>query len=499
MFVYTLKLDTNNYHHNRLTRRFKMTQDIYRKSILEILKREAKQKKDPRNKKIKDSYEKINSLKDQILNLNNDLETKPKSEQKTIKDNIKSFNKEIKELDKQIKALYKELDTDYDLRGSFSFGKFANNYRNARNYSNYIPSDVAIKLGMRAWDAYEKVKFKKGAKQINKYPELMSFEAKSDSGIIIRNGVLKMGTKGKGIEIPVIYKNDDFEREVFTNEFKFNRILRRFENNKWNYYVQMIFDGIPPQKIDNYLTGTVGIDVGITKVTISTPNEVKILPLAPELQNFDAEIRRLSRKLDRQRRANNPDNYNEDGTIKRGKKTWVQSKGYIKTKNKLANLKRKQAEYRKISHKTLANAIIAMGDKFIIKQSNFEELMKRSSETKVSKTGKFLSKKRAGKKIGNHAPAYFIQQLTYKAMFQGKEVITLTNKEFNPYEYNHVTQEFQEVNKNSQTRLINGIDVQRNLYAAFLTSQYENLDDNNAVQSNFETFLRNQELYLETA
>lgn len=308
-----------------------------------------------------------------------------------------------------------------------------------------------------------------------------------------------MGTKGKGIEIPVIYKNDDFEREVFTNEFKFNRILRRFENKKWNYYVQMVFDGIPPQKIDNYLTGTVGIDVGVTKVTISTPNEVKILPLAPELQNFDAEIRRLSRKLERQRRANNPDNYNEDGTIKRGKKTWHDSKGYIKTKNELANLKRKQAEYRKISHKTLANAIVAMGDKFIIKQSNFEELMKRSSETKVSKTGKFLSKKRAGKKIGNHAPAYFIQQLTYKAMFQGKEVITLTNKEFNPYEYNHVTQEFQETNKNTQTRLINGVDVQRNLYAAFLTSQYENLDNNNVVQSNFETFLRNQEHYLETA
>lgn len=49
MFVYTLKLNTNNYHHNRLARRFKMAQDIYRKSIIEILKRESKQKKDPRN------------------------------------------------------------------------------------------------------------------------------------------------------------------------------------------------------------------------------------------------------------------------------------------------------------------------------------------------------------------------------------------------------------------------------------------------------------------
>ena len=99
MFVYTLKLDTNNYHHNRLARRFKMAQDIYRKSILEILKREAKQKKDPRNKKIKDSYEKINSLKDQIMNLNYDLETKPNSEQKTIKaDLIKKLKNLINKL-----------------------------------------------------------------------------------------------------------------------------------------------------------------------------------------------------------------------------------------------------------------------------------------------------------------------------------------------------------------------------------------------------------------
>lgn len=63
MFVYTLKLDTNNYHHNRLARRFKMAQDIYRKSILEILKRESKQKKDPRNKKSKTHTRKSIHLK----------------------------------------------------------------------------------------------------------------------------------------------------------------------------------------------------------------------------------------------------------------------------------------------------------------------------------------------------------------------------------------------------------------------------------------------------
>ena len=107
MFVYTLKLDTNNYHHNRLARRFKMAQDIYRKSILEILKRESKQKKDPRNKKIKDSYEKINSLKDQILNLNNDLETKPKSEQKQLKIISNHLIKKLKNLINKLRLFIK--------------------------------------------------------------------------------------------------------------------------------------------------------------------------------------------------------------------------------------------------------------------------------------------------------------------------------------------------------------------------------------------------------
>ena len=53
MFVYTLKLDANNKVKQQLNRRFKMAQDIYRRTIQEIVKRAEKQKKDPRNKQIK--------------------------------------------------------------------------------------------------------------------------------------------------------------------------------------------------------------------------------------------------------------------------------------------------------------------------------------------------------------------------------------------------------------------------------------------------------------
>lgn len=497
MFVYTLKLDANNKLKQQLGRRFKMAQDIYQRTIHEILKRDDKQKKDPRNKTIKAIYRQIHALKDQIAELETNLNDKPKKEQTAIKKVTKDLTKQIKKLEAEAKPIFRQMAEDYDIVGKYTFGKYANDYRNARNYSFYIPSDAAGVLGMRAWSSYEKMKFNKGAKKINRYPQLNSFETMKKTGIMIKDGLLKMGTKNKKIEVPVIYKNDEFEQEVFKNELKYNRLLRKFENGKVQYYVQMIFDGIPPQRMDNYIKGTVGIDVGLTKVAISTPNEVKILPLAPNLQNFDKEIRRLSRKLTRQRIANNPDNYNADGTIKKGKKIWVNSKGYLKTKHKLADLKRKQAEYRKISHKELANAIIQMGDKFIIKQSNFEKLKEKSTVDRKSATGKNLSKKRAGKTINSHAPGFFIQQLLYKAEFQGKETQVITNKDFNPYEYNHVSKETIENKAHLKSINIDGFEVQKNLYAAFLVSQYENMENESVIKSNFETFLRNQEFYIE--
>ena len=497
MFVYTLKLDANNKVKQQLNRRFKMAQDIYRRTIQEIVKRAEKQKKDPRNKQIKQIYRQVHALKNQIAELEVDLKKKPKKEQTQINALTKPLKKQIKELEAEAKPIFRQLDEDYDIVGKFTFTKYANDYRNARNYSSYIPSDVSIKLGERAWNAYEKVKFNKGAKKVNKFAQVSSIEAIKDCAITIRNGILKMGTKDKKIEVPVIYKNDEYEKGVFENKFKYNRILRKFENGEVQYYVQMIFDGIPPQKLDNYIKGTVGIDVGLTKIAVSTPNEVKILPLAPGLQNFDKEIRRLSRKLDRQRRANNPDNYNPDGTIKKGKKVWINSKGYLETKHALADLKRKQAEYRKLSHKELANAIVQMGDKFIIRQSNFEKLKERSKEDRKSATGKNLSKKRAGKTINSHAPAMFIQQLLYKAEFQNKETQVITNKDFNPYEYNHASKETIENKTHLKSINIDGFEVQKNLYAAFLVSQYENMENDNIIKSNFETFLRNQEFYIE--
>jgi len=51
--------------------------------------------------------------------------------------------------------------------------------------------------------------------------------------------------------------------------------------------------------------------------------------------------------MDRQRRANNPQNYNANGTVKKGKKTWKKSNRYKKTSSKAAQVDRKLAAHRK--------------------------------------------------------------------------------------------------------------------------------------------------------
>lgn len=229
IFLYTVKLKTNHYHHEQFAKRFRMADDIYKATLREILKRHRKMKKDPR-------YKKAYQL--------------PKGADRN--------------------AILKELSMDYDMRGKFTFCKFANNYRNARHYDTYLPSDVAIKLGARAWAAFEKVMFVKGANRVNLQGEILSFEGSSDRAITIRNGQFIVGTRTAKISCPVIYESDEYEEIALRAKTKYNRLIRRFENGKWNYYAQMVLEGELPIKHNSDLTGVVGIDIGTSTVALSS-------------------------------------------------------------------------------------------------------------------------------------------------------------------------------------------------------------------------------------
>ena len=457
LFVYTRKLNANKSHKEQFAKRFRMADDIYKKTLIALLKRYSKMKKDPLYKK---AYK------------------FPKGKERN--------------------AILKELGVKYDLVGKFTASKFANDYRNARNYHEYIPSDVAIHLGHRAWDAFSKVMFAKGAEKVNLRSTLTSFEGKRNSGLTVIGNIFTFSTRKKKFSCTIRNENDAFEEEVLRNTLKYNRLVRRFEFGEWNYYVQSIFEGTLPTNHTSELEGSVGIDIGTSTIAVSSYYQTELEELAKDVILEQQEVTRLSRKLDHQRRANNPHKYNEDGTIKRGvRQPWVDSKNYLKTKAELSELNRKATEQRKLAHKTLANKIVRMGSTFVVEQMSFKGLQARTKETKVSeKTGKYQSKKRFGKTLLHKAPAMLIEQIRYKTMYQGKTFILANTREVKASQLNHLTEEYNKVSLGTRAKMIGDVLVQRDLYSAFLL-QHVGIDgvtvDIDGCKSDFDTFLRNQE------
>lgn len=454
-----MKLKTSHQDRERLNKRFRMAQDIYRKALIEVHKRYLKLKKDPLYKK-------------------------------AIK---------LDKGDKEKTALFKELREKHQLQGKFTFGQFANNYRNARNYSPYIPSDVAIKLGLRAYEAYEKVMFAKGAKTVDFRKVVNSMEGKSDAGITIRNGIFKMGTKTDRAKFscPVIYEEDDFEEEVLRNKVKFVRLVRRLEYGQYNFYAQVILEGTPVLKNpQNDLKTNVGIDIGLTSVAVATDYETQLIELAPSVKNNDKKLAKLNQKMDRQRRANNPQNYNPDGTIKAGRKTWNDSKRYLKTKAEYQELERLGREQRRHAHERLSNQIVEMGDSFIVEQMSFAELAKRHETPIKNESGKFLSSAGFGKHVKRRAPASLISLIKYKSHFRGRKFLEVNVDDIAATQLDHSTGEKKPLKLSQRIKIVDNQVVQRDLYSAFLLKNiYPSATgvDLNSCKKDFPHFLSLQE------
>ncbi|MEA1975723.1 MAG: hypothetical protein U9N10_09310 [Bacillota bacterium] len=160
------------------------------------------------------------------------------------------------------------------------------------------------------------------------------------------------------------------------------------------YYIQLILKGVPPKKERTTKNEKVGLDIGTSSIAIVSNKEVRLLELAPKIDLLEKEKRILLRKLNRQRRSNNPDNFNANGTIKKGVKLkWNNSNKYVKAKNKLKELLRKQKVLRKQSHEKIANYIISLGNVVYVEDMNFKGLQKRAKKTQLIKKQEKLTRK----------------------------------------------------------------------------------------------------------
>ena len=316
-----------------------------------------------------------------------------------------------------------------------------------KHFKDNIDSFTAQKIATTLWKSYDKLFYGNGNKiHYKRYGELNSLEGKSNlTGICFKDDMIIWS----GLEIPVVIDYDNYyEYQAIQSKICYNRIIRKYVRNKYKYYVQIIFKGNPPVKIDtktgeikHYIgDGDVGIDIGTSTIAFSSQSDVKILELADRIQNTENQKQKLQRKMDRSRRATNPENYNEDGTIKKQgnkKAIWRKSNHYIKYQNELKELYRKQADVRKYQHECLANYIISLGNKVYVEKMNFAGLQKRAKNTEKNDKGRFKRKKRFGKSLANKAPSLLLTIIDRKLGYYGEKLIKINTFEAKASQFNH--------------------------------------------------------------
>lgn len=470
-FIVQFPLRTEIYQEDILNKRFEIGRKIYNSLITVTQKRYKEMIKTKLYRSIKAELKEIYQSKDKV--------------------NLKRKT----ELCKQLNEVYKQ----YKLN-EYSFHSDVKNMQ--KHFKDNIDSFTAQKIATNLWKSYDKLLFGNGNSiHYKRYDTFNSFEGKTNStGIRFKDNKLIWN----GLNIPVVidYKNP-YEVQSLENEIAYCRIVRKFVRNKYKFYLQIVFKGITPMKINKQTgevkhvlgNGNVGIDIGTQTIAYSSKTNVKIYELADRVTNIEKQKRILLRKLDRSRRACNPNNYNEDGTIKKQgnkKVTWIKSNHYIKTQNQLKELYRKQADIRKLQHEILANEILSQGNNIYVETMNYAGLQKRSKKTEKNNKGNFKKKKRFGKSLANKAPAMLLSIIDRKLKYFDRQLIKIDTYSVKASQYNHFDETYKKKKLSDRWNDFNGVKVQRDIYSAFLIMNV-NPDlksiDNDKCNETFESFL----------
>ena len=209
-----------------------------------------------------------------------------------------------------------------------------------------------------------------------------------------------------------------------------------------------------------------------------SPKEVALVDLVPTtITQKEKLLKQLDQAIERVRRVNNPECYNENGTIKKGTRFKRPSKRQMLLRIRRRKIYRSLSEERRKLQGQLVNRLVSKASIIKIENLNVKGLQKRSQDVRINpKTNRPYSKKRYGKAIFRAAPSTFKTALKTRASQLGIDFEIISPKNVKPSQYNHITQTFEK--KSLSTRVYDLSneykDVQRDLYSAFLIEHIEN-------------------------
>ena len=293
--------------------------------------------------------------------------------------------------------------TDYSLQA------FGTKCKNDSHFLNQLGAHVLQKLSTRAFRAVQKVAFGK-AKKVNfkRKGEFVSLEGKDNNTFLRYSNTYAIIDN---LNIPCkIRKNDPYFEHFLKHRIKYCRLITRKIGTQYKFFLQVIFEGLPYKKIKlgEYHTG---LDIGPSTIASVNAQEVHLEKFCSGLVDSSKEIKKLQRKASRKLKLANPQNYDEQGAVKKGAKKWIRSRHYLELKDRVANLQRRMGARRKQLHGEMINRIVS-----------------RSYKVSSEKLSYKAFQKLYGKSIGSCAPASFNNRL--------KERITLLGgkyQEINTY------------------------------------------------------------------
>jgi hypothetical protein len=272
---------------------------------------------------------------------------------------------------------------------------------------------------------------------------------------------------------------DPVVKHGLDHRIKYARLLQRKASSPqaqgadcqgYRYSVQLALEGVPHHKPKHTVgTDTIGADLGPASLAlVPREGEASLSVLCEELVPDEKQIRRLQRKMDRQRRAANPGNYDAHGRIRKAGKqklVWKQSKSYQQTRRRKAEKERKLAAHRKSLHGRKVHEIVAVGNAIILEKLSYKAWQKQY-----------------GKSVGLRAPGMFVEQLRRTVASTGGTLLEVPTRKAKLSQFCHGCGRYGKKPLSQRWHhCACGVGpVQRDLYSAFLAST---LDQDHLIPS----------------
>jgi hypothetical protein len=284
-----------------------------------------------------------------------------------------------------------------------------------------------------------------------------------------------------------------YETDALQGDICYTRVVRRIVRSQYKFYLQVVLDGEFPQKANRQLgKGRVGVDIGVSTIAMVS-NDQAILKELPHSENlYKEEKASLQQALDRSRRVNNPNNYNDDGTNKKGRHKWKYSKRYNKLLLQLKELQRKAKAVRKYKSHCLLNELLRLGDTFLIEDMVFKTMQERKEvEVQKDDTTQIEHHKNQGATIEKYAPADFIDMFKHKLNAANGELIKVNTYKVKASQYNHIDNTYIKKDLTERWNLLNEKLIQRDLYSAYLLMHvYKNKINRDECIQDFDNFVK---------